>query len=83
MSRNKTWTPNDNHHTVETFTQAFPNDLEKEEKILKQIPRMNLSKKEKVALKTLSKREDNIITKAEAPFLLLTLMIMSKKPIEN
>ena len=83
MSRNKTWTPNDNHHAVEIFTQAFPNDLEKEEKILKQISRVNLSKKEKVALKTLSKREDNIITKPEVQFLLLMLMIMSKKPIEN
>ena len=52
-------------HTVDTFTQAFQNDLEKEEQILKQVPRSNLSKKEKDALKTLSKREDIIITKAD------------------
>ena len=73
------WTSKENHHTMETFTQAFQNDLEKEEQILKQIPRSNFSKKEKDALKTLSKREDIIIML----LLLLTLMIMSKKPINN
>ena len=26
------WTPKENHPTVETFTQAFQNDLEKEKK---------------------------------------------------
>ena len=25
-SRSKTWTPKKNHHTVETFTQAFQNE---------------------------------------------------------
>ena len=65
VSHKQTWTPNENQHKVETFTQAFQNDLEKEEQILKQIPRTNLSKKEKNALKTLSKREDIIITKAD------------------
>ena len=55
----------ENHHTVETFTQTFQNDLEKKEQILKQIPRSNLLKKEKDALKTLSKREDIVITKAD------------------
>ena len=65
MSHKQTWTPKENQHKVETFTQAFQNDLEKEEQILKQIPRTNLSKKEKNALKTLSKREDIIITKAD------------------
>ena len=53
------WTPKENHPTVETFTQAFQNDLEKEKQILK------LSKKEKDALKTLFQREDIIITKAD------------------
>ena len=27
ISRNKTWTPKENHHTVETFAQTFQNDL--------------------------------------------------------
>ena len=53
------WTPKENHPTVETFTQAFQNDLEKEKKILK------LSKKERDALKTLLEREDIILTKAD------------------
>ena len=49
---------------METFTQAFQNDLEKEEQILKQIPRSNLLKKEKDALKALLERNDTIILKA-------------------
>ena len=53
------WTPKENHPTVETFTQAFQNDLEKEKKILK------LSKKERDELKTLLEREDIILTKAD------------------
>ena len=53
------WTPKENHPTVETFTKAFQNDLEKEKQILK------LSKKEKDTLKTLFQREDIIITKAD------------------
>ena len=56
ISRNKTWTPKENHHTVETFAQAFQNDLLKEEENIKQIPHKNLSKKEEDALQNLSKR---------------------------
>ena len=65
VSCNKTWTPKDNHHTVETFTQAFQNDLEKEEQTLKQIPPSSVPKKEKNALKTLREREDIFITNAD------------------
>ena len=43
ISRNKTWKPRENHHTKETFTQAFQDDLVKEEDI-KQIPHKNVSK---------------------------------------
>ena len=69
---------------METFTQVFQNDLEKEEQILKQIPHSILSKKEKDALKTLSKREGIITIKADkGAVVLLTLIIMSKKPIDN
>ena len=64
ISRNKTWTPKENHHT-ETFAQAFQNDLLKEEKNIKQIPHKNLSEKEEDALQNLSKRDDIIITKAD------------------
>ena len=35
----------ENPHTVETFTQVFPNDLPKEEENIKQIPHKTLSKK--------------------------------------
>ena len=65
VSCNKMWTPKDNHHTVETFKQAFQNDLEKEKQTLKQIPPSSLPKKEKNALKTLREREDIFITKAD------------------
>ena len=65
ISRHKTWTPKENHHTVETFAQAFQNDLLKEEENIKQIPHKNLSKKEEDALQNLSKRDDIIITKAD------------------
>ena len=57
--------PKENHHTVETFAQAFQNDLLKEEENIKQIPHKNLSKKEEDALQNLSKRDDIIITKAD------------------
>ena len=65
ISRNKTRTPKKNHHTVETFAQAFQNDLLKEEEHIKQILHKNLSKKEEDALQNLSKRDDIIITKAD------------------
>ena len=59
ISRNKTWTPKENHHTVEKFAQAF------QKREIKQIPHKNLSKKEEDALQNLSKRNDIIITKAD------------------
>ena len=65
VSRNKIQAPKENNHTVGTFAKVFQNDLEKEEQILEPIPHSTLSKKEKDALKTLSKREDIIITKAD------------------
>ena len=34
ISRNKTCTLNENYHTLEAFTEAFQNDLLKEERIL-------------------------------------------------
>ena len=65
ISRNKTWTPKENHRTVETFAQGFQNDLLKEEEHIKQIPHKNLSKKEEYAMQNLSKRDDIIITKVD------------------
>ena len=80
-----TWAPKENHHTVETFAQAFRNDLLKEDESIKHIPLKNFSKQEEDALQNLCKRDDIIITKADkggASFL-LTLMIMYKKLIDN
>ena len=65
ISRNKTWTPKENHHTIETRAQAFQNNLLKEEEHIKQILHKNLSKKEEDALQNVSKRDDIIITKAD------------------
>ena len=80
-----TWAPKENHHTVETFAQAFRNDLLKEDESIKHIPLKNFSKQEEDTLQNLCKRDDIIITKADkggASFL-LTLMIMYKKLIDN
>ena len=60
-----TWAPKENHHTVVTLTQAFRNDLLKEDGSIKQIPLKNLSKQEEDALQNLCKRDDIIITKAD------------------
>ena len=55
ISRNKTCTLNENYHTLEAFTEAFQNDLLKEEKNIKQIPYKDLSRKEESSLQNLSK----------------------------
>ena len=60
-----TWAPKENHHTVVTFTQAFRNDLLKEDESIKQIPLKNLSKQEEDAFQNLCNRDDIIITKAD------------------
>ena len=65
ISRTKAWTPKENHHTVETFTQIFHNDLLKEQENIKQILHKYLPKKEKEALQNLCKRNYIIITKAD------------------
>ena len=66
ISRSKTiGHQKENHHAVETFTQAFENNLLKKEKNVKQIPHKNVSKKEEDALHNLSKKDDIIITKAD------------------
>ena len=55
ISRYKTCTLNENYHTLETFTEAFQNDLLKEEKNIKQIPYKDLSRKEESSLQNLIK----------------------------
>ena len=55
ISSNKSWKPKENQDTVETFTQAFQNDLSMEEENIKQIPLKNLLKEEKDTLQNLCK----------------------------
>ena len=57
-------TLNETHHTVETFIEAFKNELQKEEHVRK-LPENNLTKNEIQALKDLSIRDDIIITEAD------------------
>ena len=57
-------TPKETHHTVETFIEAFKNEL-KIEHIKKKFPKNNLTKNEIEALKELSLRDDIIITKTD------------------
>ena len=64
-STNQQWTPKETHRTVETFIEAFKNELQKEEQIKKKLPKNNLTKSEIEALKELSIRDDTIITKAD------------------
>ena len=63
--RNKAQIPKENHNTVETFTQAFQNDLRKEEENIGQIPHKNLLEKEEDTLQNFYKRDYIIITKAD------------------
>ena len=63
-STNKHWTPNETHHTVEIFIEAFKNKLQKEKHIKTKLPRNNLTKNE-IALKGLSMRDYIIVTRAD------------------
>ena len=64
-SNKNPWTPKQTHHTVETFTEAFKNELKEEQNKQTQLPKNNLTTKEREALRDLSSREDIIITKAD------------------
>ena len=59
------WTPNKNHHTVLTYTQATQRELEKEHAKIKEKRYNNVTKSERTSMKELSEREDIIITKAD------------------
>ena len=57
------WTPNKNHHTVLTYTQATQRELKKEHAKIKEKRYNNVTKSERTSMKELSEREDIIITK--------------------
>ena len=52
---------NNNHHSIETFTEATRNEIEK----TKQPNYSNLSVKEQRALHELQSRDDTVITEAD------------------
>ena len=60
-----TCTPKENHHTVETFIQAFKNDSHNENKTRGSVPRNNLTKNELGVFNSLQNGEDTVITKAD------------------
>ena len=43
---NKQWTSKEKHHAVETFIEAFKNELQKEEHIKKKLSKNNLTQNE-------------------------------------
>ena len=63
INKNSTWEPTHIHPNVSTFIDIVNKELKSVER--KPIPRDNLSKLEREALKDLSQREDIIITKAD------------------
>ena len=64
-NKNKGWTPDKNHHTIETFVEAVKKDIECTKTFKTKQPHPNLGKGEREAIKELSKREDIMITNAD------------------
>ena len=62
---NKTWFPNNNHHSIETFIEATRNEINNEIKNMKRPNYSNLSVKEQKALQELQSRDDIVITEAD------------------
>ena len=63
-NKKSTWEPYNVHHTVNTFIEAFNNELNNQpDKNLK--PRYNLTKSERKALEDLKKRTDIVITNVD------------------
>ena len=62
---NKKWTPNKNHHTIETYIEATERERKQQEDIKDNKGYNNLSKDERIAMKELSDHTDIIITKSD------------------
>ena len=62
---NKTWVPDNNHHSIETFIEATRNEINNEIIKTKRPNYSNLSVKEQKALQELQSRDDIVITEAE------------------
>ena len=61
----ETWVPQKNRYTINTFTEAVNNNVEKLFKHKLNLSRNNLSKHEKNIISEFSKREDLVFTKAD------------------
>ena len=57
----KTWIPQKNHHTIETFIEATNNEINEEIAHMKPPKYSNLSKGEKKPLEDLQERDDIVI----------------------
>ena len=62
---NKTWVPNNNHHSTETFIEVTRNEINNEIEKMKRPNYSNLSVKEQKALQELQSRDDIVITDAD------------------
>ena len=65
QSKNKKWTPPNNHHTISTYVEAVKKYIEQIKTVTPRKIRPNLSKDEKLALKYLSRRDDIIVANAD------------------
>ena len=63
--RNKKWTPDKNHHSVETYIEATEREFKQQGDVSDKKGYNNLSKGERIAIKGLSDLTDIIITKAD------------------
>ena len=63
-SKNKGWTPDKNHHTIDTFVEAVKKDIECTKTFKPKQTHQNFDNGEREPIKELSKREDNITTNA-------------------
>ena len=62
---NKTWVPNNKHHSIETFIEAARNEINNEIENTKRPNYSNLSVKEQKALQELQSRDDIVITETD------------------
>ena len=62
---NKTWVPNNNHHSIDTFMEAARNEINNEIEKPKRPNYSNLFVKEQKTLQKLQSRDSTVITEAD------------------
>ena len=62
---NKTWVPNNNHHSIDTFMEAAHNEINNEIEKTKRPNYSNLFVKEQKTLQKLQSRDSIVITEAD------------------